>query len=237
MRTRTAHVTLVAALALSVPLAIPASGAAASGGGGASPDLAPGYTRAVGPDGVALLAPSTALLRRSVRLTGQAPRRRAGALVVIERRDPAKGWVTAAKTRVRSGGAFAARWRSTRLGRVALRARIAAAAARGAADAPAVRVTVFRPGVASWFAPQRGARNERTACGTPFTSATIGVAHRSLPCGTRVAFSYRGQTIVVPVIDRGPYIAGRDWDLTIAAAREIGLDSAGVGTVGALVLR
>lgn len=237
MRKRTAHASLVAALALSASLAIPASGAADSGGGGASPDLAPGYTRAVGSDGVALLAPSTALLRRSVRLTGEAPRRRAGALVVIEQRDPAKGWTTAAKARVRTGGSFAARWRSTRLGRVALRARIVAAGARGAADVPAVRVTVFRPGVASWFAPQRGAKNERTACGVPFKSTTIGVAHRSLPCGTRVTFSYRGQTIVVPVIDRGPYIAGRDWDLTIAAARAIGLDSAGVGTVGALVLR
>lgn len=235
MRLRPAHATLVAALALSAPLALPSAGLAA--GGGASPDLPPGFARAVGADGVALLAPSTALLRQRIRLTGQAPVRRAGALVVIERRDPAKGWLTAAKARVRSDGGFAAGWRSSRLGRVALRAHIAASGARGAADAPAVKVTVFRPGVASWFAPQRGAKNERTACGVRFRPTTIGVAHRSLPCGTRVAFSYRGTTIVVPVIDRGPYIAGRDWDLTIAAAREIGLDSAGVGRVGTLILR
>ncbi len=235
MRTRPAYATLVAALVLSAPLALPASGAAA--GGGASPDLPPGYARAVGPGGVTLLAPSTALLRQRVRLTGQAPARRAGAPVVIEQRDPSRGWLPAATARVRANGSFATRWRSSRLGRVAIRARIAASGARGAGDAPAVRVTVYRPGIASWFAPQRGMRDERTACGVRFRAGTLGVANRSLPCGTRVAISYRGTTIVVPVIDRGPYVAGRDWDLTIAAARAIGLDSAGVGRIGALVLR
>ncbi len=235
MRTRSVHATLVAALALSAPFALP--GAATAADGGASPDLLPGYTRAVGSDGMELLAPSTALLRRRVRLAGRAPRRPAGTPVVIERRDAAKGWIVAARTRVGSDARFAAAWRSGRVGRVVLRVRVEAGGARGAAEAPAVRVTVFKPALASWFAPQRGAKDERTACGTRFRAGTLGVAHKTLPCGTRVTFSYHGTTIVLPVIDRGPYVAGREWDLTIAAARAIGLDAAGVGSVGALVLR
>lgn len=55
---------------------------------------------------------------------------------------------------------------------------------------------------------------KQTACGVLYTRSVVGVAHRSLPCGTLVAFSYRGRTVVAPVIDRGPYVAGRIWDLS-----------------------
>ena len=50
----------------------------------------------------------------------------------------------------------------------------------------------------------------------------MGVAHRTLPCGTRVTLHYGGQTITAPVVDRGPYAHGADWDLTQAAARMLG---------------
>lgn len=53
-----------------------------------------------------------------------------------------------------------------------------------------------------------------TACGVLYTRSVVGVAHRSLPCGTLVAFSHHGRTVVAPVIDRGPYVAGRIWDLS-----------------------
>lgn len=53
-----------------------------------------------------------------------------------------------------------------------------------------------------------------TACGVLYTQTVVGVASRTLPCGTLVAFSYAGRTIVAPVIDRGPYVAGRLWDLS-----------------------
>jgi len=64
--------------------------------------------------------------------------------------------------------------------------------------------------------PQRGrpARARLTACGVLFTRTVVGVAHRTLPCGTLVAFTYRGRTVIAPVIDRGPYVAGRIWDLS-----------------------
>jgi rare lipoprotein A len=62
----------------------------------------------------------------------------------------------------------------------------------------------------------------------------IGVAHRTLPCGTQVQIAYRGRTIVVPVIDRGPFANGADWDLTQAAAEELGM--AGTSHIGAMPL-
>lgn len=64
----------------------------------------------------------------------------------------------------------------------------------------------------SFFGP--GLYGRRTACGLALTTALIGVAHRTLPCGTLVEFRWRGVVLRVPVVDRGPYVAGRQWDLT-----------------------
>jgi hypothetical protein len=57
----------------------------------------------------------------------------------------------------------------------------------------------------------------------------LGVAHKTLPCGTMVTFRYGGKGIRVPVIDRGPYIEGREWDLTGATA--VALDFPGLGNI------
>jgi rare lipoprotein A (peptidoglycan hydrolase) len=59
------------------------------------------------------------------------------------------------------------------------------------------------------------------ACGGVLHVAQLGVANKTLPCGTEVIFVYGGRAIRVPVIDRGPYIAGREWDLTGAAAEAL----------------
>jgi len=59
------------------------------------------------------------------------------------------------------------------------------------------------------------------ACGGVLHVAQLGVANKTLPCGTEVIFRYGGRAIRVPVIDRGPYIAGREWDLTGAAAEAL----------------
>jgi rare lipoprotein A len=63
----------------------------------------------------------------------------------------------------------------------------------------------------------------RTACGGVIGPGTEGVAHPTLPCGARVFISYGGKTILVQVIDRGPYVPGRQFDLTDALARRVGL--------------
>ena len=55
----------------------------------------------------------------------------------------------------------------------------------------------------------------------------LGVAHRTLPCGTRVAIVVAEREIVVPVVDRGPFAAGYDWDLTQATADALGFASSG----------
>ena len=75
--------------------------------------------------------------------------------------------------------------------------------------------------IATWFGP--GFYGQRTACGQVLTPAVIGVANRTLRCGTLVNFSYRGRRLIVPVIDRGPYANGADWDLTTEAARVLGI--------------
>jgi hypothetical protein len=66
----------------------------------------------------------------------------------------------------------------------------------------------------SWYGP--GFYGRRTACGQAYTRQILGVAHRSLPCGTKVTFRNpsNGRTVTVPVIDRGPYVSGRQWDLS-----------------------
>ena len=66
----------------------------------------------------------------------------------------------------------------------------------------------------SWYGP--GFYGQGTACGYTLTEGLLGVAHRTLPCGTMVTFRNprNGREITVPVVDRGPYVAGRTWDLT-----------------------
>lgn len=65
----------------------------------------------------------------------------------------------------------------------------------------------------SWYGP--GFYGQRTACGQTLTEELQGVAHKTLPCGTLVTFrNAAGVIVTVPVIDRGPYVAGRQWDLT-----------------------
>jgi rare lipoprotein A len=79
----------------------------------------------------------------------------------------------------------------------------------------------YRPAKATWYGP--GLYGNKMACGKTLTHRTLGVAHKSLPCGTKVALRYRGQTVVVPVIDRGPYARGVSYDLTQATARKLGM--------------
>ncbi len=65
------------------------------------------------------------------------------------------------------------------------------------------------------------------ACGGVLGRNQLGVAHKTAPCGTLITFEYNGRTLTVPVIDRGPYIAGREWDLTGATAAALGFPGLG----------
>jgi rare lipoprotein A (peptidoglycan hydrolase) len=70
--------------------------------------------------------------------------------------------------------------------------------------------------IATWFGP--GFYGKRTACGQTMSPVIVGVANRTLPCGTLVLVDYRSHQLTVPVIDRGPYAHGATWDLTWGAA-------------------
>jgi rare lipoprotein A len=96
----------------------------------------------------------------------------------------------------------------------------------GAAAAPAESTNpapakIKPSGIATWFGP--GFYGKQTACGQMLTPAVVGIANRTLPCGTLVSVTYRGHSLTVPVLDRGPYSHHADWDLTAGAAQNLGI--------------
>ena len=79
--------------------------------------------------------------------------------------------------------------------------------------------------VVTWYGP--GWYGRSTACGNTLTKHLIGLAHRTLPCGTEVTLAYGARVVHAVVVDRGPYADGVDYDLTWGAARVLGVISAG----------
>ncbi len=88
-------------------------------------------------------------------------------------------------------------------------------------------------GMASYYGNESGSR---TASGQRMNASAMTCAHRSLPFGTRLRVTHGGQSVVVTVNDRGPFVRGRVLDLSTGAARAIGLTGAGVGRVTAEVV-
>jgi peptidoglycan lytic transglycosylase len=88
-------------------------------------------------------------------------------------------------------------------------------------------------GMASYYGNESGSR---TASGQRMNSNAMTCAHRSLPFGTKLRVTHGGQSVIVTVNDRGPFVRGRVLDLSTGAARAIGLTSAGVGRVTAEVV-
>jgi rare lipoprotein A len=88
-------------------------------------------------------------------------------------------------------------------------------------------------GKASFYGNESGSK---TASGQRFNQNAMTAAHRTLPFGTKVRVTYRGQSVVVTINDRGPFIKGRVLDLSKGAARAVGLTGAGVGHVTAEVI-
>jgi rare lipoprotein A len=88
-------------------------------------------------------------------------------------------------------------------------------------------------GKASFYGNESGSK---TASGQRFNQNAMTAAHRSLPFGTKLRVTHRGQSVVVTINDRGPFIKGRVLDLSKGAARAIGLTGAGVGHVTAEVV-
>ena len=137
-----------------------------------------------------------------------------------------RGWKTVDRARTGRGGRFRASWRAFRAGAFRLRVKFGGDRSNLAVSRTLRgRVYVYRPAAASWYGP--GFYGGRTACGYTLTASIRGVAHKSLPCGTRVRFRYHGRSVVASVIDRGPYAGGREWDLASATKRALGFGSTG----------
>jgi rare lipoprotein A (peptidoglycan hydrolase) len=81
------------------------------------------------------------------------------------------------------------------------------------------RLNVYREALASWYGP--GFYGRRTGCGGTLGYNQLGVAHKTLSCGTKVTLRHNGRRVRVPVIDRGPYAGAREYDLTAATARKL----------------
>jgi rare lipoprotein A len=93
-------------------------------------------------------------------------------------------------------------------------------------------------GQASFYGNQPGEGGPLTANGERYNPGGYTAAHKTLPFGTRVRVtsSSTGRSVVVRINDRGPYAGNRVIDLSVAAARAIGLTNSGVGTVRMEVL-
>ncbi|HXD53972.1 MAG TPA: septal ring lytic transglycosylase RlpA family protein [Solirubrobacteraceae bacterium] len=132
------------------------------------------------------------------------------------------GWKTIAKAQTATRGRFRFAFRPHSIGSRMLRLRFKGDATAKSSRRRLGRLNVYRLAGASWYGGGGG-----TACGQQLTSSTLGVANKTLPCGTLVTLRYNGHTVRVPVIDRGPYVAGREFDLTEATKRALGFGDTG----------
>jgi peptidoglycan lytic transglycosylase len=122
-------------------------------------------------------------------------------------------WRTIDRDRTATSGRFVLRDRMHRP--LSARARVIA---DGAATAIG-RLNAYRLTTASWYGP--GLYGNKLSCGGRLTPGRIGVAHKSLPCGAKLTLRKGDRTVRVRVIDRGPYVGGREFDLTEATARRL----------------
>jgi rare lipoprotein A len=225
---------------LAAALALPTAALASSVGGagiapGGSPVTGTGTPTTTTPvqsgdvtvstsgDGFTLQTNASGILRKGLTFTGTAPTQMAGQTIEIQRSGHETNWTWAntVTATVGSDGTFSAVWQTNHIGQFQMRVMATSSQAQSASVTPPLTTTVYRPSRATQYGP--GFYGKRTACGQRLGRSTIGVANRTLRCGESVAVYYRGKTLVVPVIDRGPYANGADWDLTVATGRALGI--------------
>ncbi len=202
-------------------------------------------------DGITIRLAASGTLRHPLTITGAAAAGDAGDQIAIETEKPASGaWTRVATAVIARNGGFSTRWTPASSSQIEIRAVLAsnsssagasagddslpgansAAAAASVSATQALTIPIFKNAVATIFGP--GLWGRHTACGERLGRATLGVASRTLKCGSRVAIYYRGRELTVPVVDRGPFTKGVTWDLTLATARALGISE--TSTVGTL---
>ena len=208
-------VTALSALCLAISLAVlpgTAQSDDTTGTGSAhaavAADITPGKSR------LNVLAGRRAAVNGRVR-SGLAGRR------ALLQRHSGHGWTTIDRATTRAGGAFGFAFRPQRPGSAQLRVLV------DAARRQIGRLNVHRHAAVSWYGP--GLYGNRTACGQTLGYGTLGVANKTLPCGTHVTLRKGDRVLRVRVVDRGPYVGGREFDLTSATRAR--LHFRGVGSL------
>jgi len=133
------------------------------------------------------------------------------------------GWGTIARATTGTSGRFRVRFLARHTGSQRVRLRFAGDTSHLGSSRRLGTMNVYRAVEASWYGGGGG-----LACGGWLTAATIGVANRTLPCGTLVTLRYDGHTVRAPVIDRGPYVGSREFDLTEATKQALGFGDTGM---------
>lgn len=151
---------------------------------------------------------------QSVTVTGTVGRAVEADEIIVQERREARWWTVRRASVV--GRGFSATFTPKETGSGVVRALIPGSHGRGQA---LTVLTVFRETEATWYGP--GFYGQSTACGQIYDEEILGVAHRTLPCGTSVTLFFNGVMLTVPVIDRGPYSTA-DWDLSAGTARKLG---------------
>jgi hypothetical protein len=200
------------------------SGGASATASTATSAISNGVRVRVAPKLTVRVRPARVMAGSGVRVRGRLRPTSAGRRVTIARRAGG-GWRPIARPRVKTGR-YATRFSVSKPSRSRIKVVFRGDAINTRA-ARARKLVVYDPDVASWYGP--GLYGNGTACGQTLGYDTVGVAHRTLPCGTKVGILYRGRSITVPVIDRGPY-GSAEWDLTRGAAAR--LKFSGHDTVG-----
>ncbi|HKH18247.1 MAG TPA: septal ring lytic transglycosylase RlpA family protein [Solirubrobacteraceae bacterium] len=198
----------------------------------AGADDAPAQTETTTPTARAAQTPQIAVHQRRVHV--RAGRRAAvagrlapavpGQAVALQLKR-GRSWSTINRDRADAAGRYELRRRFRRTGSAPVRVRVDGAPGVLSGERRIGRLNVYRLARASWYGP--GLYGNRTGCGGTLAAGRLGVAHRSLPCGTMVTFRHGGRSVRVPVIDRGPYVGGREYDLTAATARRLGFHGHG----------
>jgi rare lipoprotein A len=133
------------------------------------------------------------------------------------------GWTTVARTRTGQQGRFRLGYTPNHTGSDIARLSFSGDSVNAPAQRMLGRLNSYVAVEASYYA-----LGGTTACGQQLSPGTLGVANKTLPCGTMVTLRDGGRSVRVPVIDRGPYVAGRDFDLTEATKNAVGFAGTGI---------
>jgi hypothetical protein len=207
-------------------LALPSGAAAADGGTSAPPSSAP-VSGPASPTptavaGTLAVTPSSLLEHQVAAISGSVGAVDGGHPIWLQVREGQGVWISVLRATAAANGSFTLSWPASRSGVLSLRVVSSPVATTSSLTAtPEASLEVYREIVATWYGP--GFYGHRTACGETLTKHLVGLADRTLPCGTPISLTYNGQTLTLPVIDRGPYASGVTIDLTHAAAQELGI--------------